>query len=1140
MGEKDALTTVFVEDGGRKAAKKLVARPRRCGCVPGSLAGLLEGAFHTSRIVLSYPLILIFWENDVFETAFGSDTMLLMLNVIFYYIPISLLIHFGVTQSASVSEYDQSAQNTAMWGCIIYVHMPVIYSILRGLRLSRSPNTIPSSTFCERPSFRLRLNHSNLGAYGGILFEFLQHSYFCLPVQFLSQNYKTTKTVELNFFAEDIAFPGQDRRHQIWLVVGLVVFNTMVLILRVSLVGQSLYKLIESRKIWLLVYFISGPLYVSILVALVRSLDCTLELTPSELAASGVDPSATETIVMGTPVLRWEPSLTCWEDKHLPIGIAAFICLFWYITQVTILPSGTFKETMRSSIHDIYFVPLYLKCHFLLKGIFAVIYATVPLKFETQRILALTLINMCCCLLNIYMNPCPVWNVNRLRNYVFGTATWVGICSLFSIYVVERWGSERARDVDSGDYEHNLLSTFAGGGIFMHTVYHLISFWAFKVSRQERVVSALRVLEKQIDKRREVAVKRAMPKLNKDQKAKVAQNVKAAEKQQMDSQWHNPLDFFRNRENASKTIQRHIRKSQTKQASQKAQSALAKVENLMRREPRERDSSPRSLEPLVSLTRGMMHMWVDIKKRTALELQFKMRDKAQKHFHKTFVSTKKKYKKDVCFVREHVLPLLPTLLQHPSKRVQFQAAWAIGNLALCGTSNRRGGMHPRYHLNRLHCTVLLFNIVDEDASGAMLQKKALQALVNLLIEPSAVETLMRVHADYCIPRLVLLMRDSIDCAPFVAMALRNIARVRRFIPRIVDAGAISVMATLGLSSQTMPFTKEKALIGLAVLALDSSPGAVTHRNIYSSAGVAQRIVRACKSECEAVAIAAITLLANLTCHQSLASTFINCGTLHYLAALRYDPDMRMATKSQIAVDNLIHWQLNAAFGHRIARAQEVGVGLVAAAEHSPVVQGAASGVMVAPPGLVGAKKKPVAIGLSQLKSLLLGYSVEDDLEWVDDTLHFEDFEQASTSPMFPQEEKAAHHESAGLMKFLTPPMSTVRWQNLASPLDSLQHMRVNQSSFNRVFVCTEKERPVDVNPFKRIMTADKAKKLVKSKPKHGTLEFVVVPYVGSREETPRKKSAKGTRSRSGTNEAGDEVKVIYRYTPKPDFKGQVS
>jgi hypothetical protein len=1167
----DALSVAFVEDGGRKAVKNLVAKKTKCGCIPGSMAAAFEGIFHTCRIILSYPLILIFWENDLFEGAFGADTALLVLNMIFYYVPIGLLVQFGIEQSSMAAEYDQKAQNMAMWGCIVYVHLPVIYSIMRGLRLSRSPNTIPSSTFCERPSFRLRMNHSNLSAYGGIMFEFLQHSWFCLPAKFLSENYGSTKTVELNFFAEDLTLPGQDKRHQVYLVIALVAFNSLVLIMRVSLVGQSLYKLIESRKIWLMAYFISGPLYVSILVALVRTLDCTLELTPTELRTSGADAHATEMMKLDKPVLRWEPQLTCWEDKHLPMGCAAFICLFWYITQVTILPSGTFKETMRSTIHDIYFVPLYLKCHFLLKGIFAVIYATVPLKYETQRILALTVINLCCLLLNIYMNPCPVWNVNRLRNFVFGTAAWVGICSLFSIYVVERWGKKQARAEDSDEYEHNLLGTFAAGGIFMHLVYHIISFWAFKVSRQERVVSALRVLEHQIDKRREAAVQRAMPKLNKEQKKNVAAAAKAKEEEKMDTQWHNPLDFFRNRNNASQTIQRQVRRSQAVHQSRNAESAFAKVANLMQREPRERDSSPRSLEPLVSLTRGMMHMWVDIKKRTAMELRYKMQDGARKHFRKTFTTAKRKYKKDVGFVREHVLPLLPTLLQHPSRRVQFQTAWAIGNMALCGTSNRRGGMHPRYHLNRLHCTVLLFNIVDEQESS-MLRKKALQALVNMLIEPCAVETLLRVHPDYCIPRLVLLMRDSIECAPFCCQALRNIARVKRFIPRIADAGAISVMATLGLSSQTMPFTKEKALFGLAVLALDSSPGAVSHRNIYSSAGVAQRLVLACKNQCEAVAVAAITLLANLSCHQTLASTFIGCGTLHYLTSLRYSSDIRVATKSQIAVDNLIHWQLNFAFGHRIARIHEVGVGLVAAAAHQPVVRGAESGNKVVKPKVgrvklgkkVGARhdsimpvvgesltstkvqgvKTQVTLGMRQVKNMLLGNG-EDDADWVDDTIN--NLEEEHENPMFPEDEKAVAKESGNLLKALTPPMATVRWQNLASPLDSLQHMRVDQSTFNRMFVCTQSERPVDINPFKMITSEEKAKELVKSKPKNGTLEFIAMPYVSSREsDVPRKKSSKnknrkvskkGTRQRAGTN-ASEDTKVLYRYTPKPGFKGQ--
>ena len=130
--ETGGISDRFVEDGGRKAVRNLKEQRTRCGCVPGYIWAHLVDVFHTIRIILSYPLILIVWENGLFErSAFSHATSLLLLNVLFYYVPIGLLIDFGVRQSVD-SEYNQKDQNTAMWGCILYVHLPVIYSIVRG------------------------------------------------------------------------------------------------------------------------------------------------------------------------------------------------------------------------------------------------------------------------------------------------------------------------------------------------------------------------------------------------------------------------------------------------------------------------------------------------------------------------------------------------------------------------------------------------------------------------------------------------------------------------------------------------------------------------------------------------------------------------------------------------------------------------------------------------------------------------------------------------------------------------------------------------------------------------------------------------------------------------------------------------
>ena len=91
-----------------------------------------------------------------------------------------------------------------------YLLIPVVYTILRQLALSKSAQTVASGTFCFRPAYRFRWTRSNLGAIGGIVFEFLQHAYFCLPEQVVKTRTTTTAVFELNIFGQRLG-----KRHQV-------------------------------------------------------------------------------------------------------------------------------------------------------------------------------------------------------------------------------------------------------------------------------------------------------------------------------------------------------------------------------------------------------------------------------------------------------------------------------------------------------------------------------------------------------------------------------------------------------------------------------------------------------------------------------------------------------------------------------------------------------------------------------------------------------------------------------------------------------------------------------------------------------------------------------------------------------------
>ena len=103
----------------------------------------------------------------------------------------------------------------------------------------------------------------------------------------------------------------------------------------------------------------------------------------------------------------------------------AFLALAYILTQATILPAGTYKETMREDRLDILYVPVYLQGHFLLKAIFSGVYASMTQYDDTLRISLLVAINFLILILNVYVQPCSLQSINRLRTTCFSAAVWV-------------------------------------------------------------------------------------------------------------------------------------------------------------------------------------------------------------------------------------------------------------------------------------------------------------------------------------------------------------------------------------------------------------------------------------------------------------------------------------------------------------------------------------------------------------------------------------------------------------------------------------------------------------------------------------------------------------------------------------------
>jgi hypothetical protein len=150
-------------------------------------------------------------------------------------------------------------------------------------------------------------------------------------------------------------------------------------------------------------------MFVTIVTILFMGLRCNYDLDP--------------------PALNQDSSIQCYNAEHKVIVRVALIALSTYLVQHTLLPSGTFKETMGDDTLHIMFVPVYLSAHYFLKAIFCAI-CVFFYEGDILRIFVLTFINFLLLWMNNYMKPCSIVWVNVMRNAMFLHASFSGLLSL--------------------------------------------------------------------------------------------------------------------------------------------------------------------------------------------------------------------------------------------------------------------------------------------------------------------------------------------------------------------------------------------------------------------------------------------------------------------------------------------------------------------------------------------------------------------------------------------------------------------------------------------------------------------------------------------------------------------------------------
>jgi hypothetical protein len=362
-------------------------------------------------------------------------------------------VRFALSQTTSVT-----FQRILIGLYILLYLFPVAYVVMSKVKVSSSTSNIEEGTFCFKPARTVRLTQANFYAFMGFVFEWIQHITYVLPLGIVASENAT----RLSDFPPYLSF-----RVYFWCTVGCTFGAGLVIVLNAVLRGKLHYRFQNSYVVWFFVYNVGSPMFVTFVTILFMSLWCDYSVSP--------------------PSLIQQPSIVCYSPEHIVMARAALVAVAVYIIQHTLLPSGTFKETMRDNDLDIMFVPVYLQAHFLLKAVFCGVYVYFY-EDNIVRVIALTVINILLLALNNFMKPCSVGWINVLRDTFFIHATLSGIQSIN--YLV--WPMNTST-------KSMVVSTLASN-IFFSSVGMYVYFKYFLKSTEYTIATAFLDLEWQVSR----------------------------------------------------------------------------------------------------------------------------------------------------------------------------------------------------------------------------------------------------------------------------------------------------------------------------------------------------------------------------------------------------------------------------------------------------------------------------------------------------------------------------------------------------------------------------------------------------------------------------------------------------------------
>ena len=351
------------------------------------------------KIITAFPFVLIISSADMALPAWAKTLVAIrFLNFLVYVLPF-LFVSLILSQSKS-----ESVQRLALYCYLALYLVPVACVVADRLKAAAKKDIIKDGTFSFKPASSIRWTIANLSMLSGFFLEWIQHVLYVIPLGIVTEDKATT----MEELTEPFGMKG-DFRVYFYFAFICILICALTLVLNSGLRGKLQYRVNSSSLLWFFYFSMGSPYYVSIVTIMFMGLSCDYSVDP--------------------PTLVQRPSVECWGGEHTTMAICALLGLALFLVPMTLLPAGTFKETMTDNSLDIMFVPVYLQAHCILKAIFCGVYVSFYTE-NVARCVTLTIINVGCLLLNNAMQPCSIPSMNALRDSFFICAVISGFQSL--------------------------------------------------------------------------------------------------------------------------------------------------------------------------------------------------------------------------------------------------------------------------------------------------------------------------------------------------------------------------------------------------------------------------------------------------------------------------------------------------------------------------------------------------------------------------------------------------------------------------------------------------------------------------------------------------------------------------------------